>query len=82
MIDVLGFLAGLLMFIGIIPQVYQVVKTHNTHALNLSTQVIYLLAGFMWIWFAILVGSWTAAAFNILTTILSFVIIYYKLKFK
>ncbi|MDR3502992.1 MAG: SemiSWEET family transporter [Legionella sp.] len=82
LINVLGFVAGFLTFVCFLPQVYQIIKTKDTRSLSLITQIIYVVGAAMWFAFSIAAGSWTAAMFNILSTALASVILYYKIKFK
>ncbi len=51
--EVFGFLGGLLVSIGFVPQIIQVYRSKSAHDINLLFTILFLLGGFSWLLYGI-----------------------------
>ena len=75
-----GFLAGLLTTISFIPQVVKVVKTGSTRDLSLGMYILFSSGVALWLAYGIFLSAWPIIIANLVTLILSMVILLYKLR--
>lgn len=80
MIEIIGFIAGILCFGCWVPQVLKVIKTKDTQSFTWWMQLTLTLGIALWIVFGVLVGSFWAAFFNACTLVCCLIILYYMLK--
>ncbi|MBT4175174.1 SemiSWEET transporter [archaeon] len=81
-IDILGYLAGTLVVISLLPQTIKSWKTKSTKDLSLSRYIIYVAGLILWITYAILIKNGPVAIMNGIGLILAGSILYLKLKYK
>jgi len=79
MIEYLGYLAAILTTGAFIPQAIQTIKTKDTKGISLLMYLLFLSGIILWFIYGLLLGSNPLIAANIVTGILSAVILYYKL---
>lgn len=79
-IDILGYIAGILVVISLLPQAIQSWKTRLTRDISLSRYVIYVIGLILWIIYAIIIGNGPVAVMNSLGLILAVSILYLKIK--
>lgn len=79
-IDILGYIAGTLVVISLLPQTIKSWKTKSTKDLSLARYIIYILGLILWITYAILIKNGPGAIMNSIGLILASSILYLKLK--
>ncbi|MFC7396952.1 SemiSWEET family sugar transporter [Chelatococcus sp. GCM10030263] len=79
--EFLGSLAALLTTLCWIPQAVRVIRTRETRALSLATQVAFAAGVFFWLLYGILVASWPLIGANAVTLLLTLLILQVKLRF-
>lgn len=77
----IGALAATLTTLCWLPQAVRVIRTRETRALSLITQVAFAGGVFLWLIYGLLVGSWPLIVANLVTFMLVLVIIGMKLRF-
>jgi MtN3 and saliva related transmembrane protein len=79
-IDILGYLAGLLVVLSLLPQTIKSWKTKSTKDLSLWRYIIYVVGLVLWIGYAILIDNGPVAIMNGLGLVLAVPILYLKIK--
>lgn len=79
-LDVLGYVAGILVVISLLPQVIKSWKTKLTRDISLWRYIIYVTGLVLWITYAIIIKNGPVAVTNGLGLILAVSILYLKLK--
>jgi MtN3 and saliva related transmembrane protein len=80
-IDILGYIAGILVVISLLPQAMKSWKTKKTRDISLARYVIYVTGLILWIIYAIITGNGPVAAMNSIGLILALTILYLKLRY-
>ncbi len=80
-IDLLGYLAGILVVISLLPQTIKSWRTKSTKDLSLWRYIIYCLGLFLWIAYAIIIHNGPVGVMNIVGLSLAVSILYLKLKY-
>ncbi len=78
----LGFLAGILTTIAFLPQVIKSWKTRKTEDISIVMFLILCLGIFLWIIYGLLIKDFPIILANLITFILAFIILFFKLKYK
>ena len=81
-VELVGFIAGTLSTCSFLPQVIKVWKTKSTRDISLTTFIFYCAAMLMWLTYGILSGSKPIIVTNSIVSVLSFIILFFKLKYK
>jgi len=81
-IDILGYAAGILVVISLLPQVIKTWKTKLTRDLSLWRYIIYAIGLILWITYAIIIKNGPVAAMNSVGLILALIILYFKISYK
>jgi MtN3 and saliva related transmembrane protein len=81
-ITLLGFSAGTLCTISFLPQVMKIWKTKSARDVSLVMFVIFSLGITLWMIYGFLTASLPIIIANLITLLLSFLIIGFKLKYK
>ncbi len=81
-IDILGYIAGVLVVISLLPQTIKSWKTKSTKDLSLWRYVIYIAGLILWIVYALLIDNGPVAIMNGIGLILATLILYLKIKYK
>jgi len=80
-IDVLGYTAGILVVISLLPQVIKSWKTKSTKDISLWRYIIYIVGLILWITYAVIIGNGPVAAMNSVGLILALSVLYLKLRY-
>lgn len=80
-IDFVGYFAGILVVISLLPQTIKSWKTKSTKDLSLSRYIIYIVGLILWITYAIIIKNGPVAIMNSAGLILTGSILYLKLKY-
>ena len=81
-IEIVGLIAGVLTTIAYLPQVRKTWKTKSVKELSLSMYIVMLVGVLLWLSYGILIHSISMILANIITGILTSMLIYFKLKYK
>jgi len=81
-IDILGYIAGILVVISLLPQIIKSWKTRSTKDLSLWRYIVYILGLVLWITYAILIKNKPIVVMNSLGLLLASSILYLKVKYK
>ena len=77
----MGYVAGILVVISLLPQTIKSWKTKSTKDLSLWRYIIYITGLVLWITYAIIIKNGPVAAMNSIGLILALSILYLKLKY-
>ncbi len=77
----IGYVAAFLTTASFVPQVVQVVRTRDTHAISRTMYVAFCLGIAMWLVYGIALASPPIIAANSVTLVLASVVLGYKLRF-
>jgi MtN3 and saliva related transmembrane protein len=80
-IDLLGYIAGILVVISLLPQAIKSWKTKSTKDISLLRYIIYVTGLILWIVYAALIQNGPVAVMNSIGLILAVTILYLKLKY-
>jgi MtN3 and saliva related transmembrane protein len=80
-VDLLGYVAGILVVISLVPQVIRSWKTKSTKDISFSRYVIYIVGLILWITYAIITDNGPVAVMNSAGLILALSILYLKIKY-
>ena len=79
-VDILGYAAGILVVISLLPQVIKSWKTKSTKDISLSRYVIYVMGLILWVTYALIIQNGPVAVMNGIGLVLALLILYLKLK--
>jgi len=79
-VDVLGYFAGILVVISLLPQVVKSWKTKSTRDISVYRYVIYVIGLILWVTYAFIIGNGPVGIMNGLGLILALSILYLKIK--
>ena len=82
LIETIGYLAGILIVISLVPQVIQSWRTKETHDISLWRYIIYIIGLVLIVVYGFLIWSLPIALLNIVATFLALIILYLKIKYK
>ncbi|HLC71597.1 MAG TPA: SemiSWEET transporter [Candidatus Nanoarchaeia archaeon] len=80
-IDVLGYIAGILVVISLLPQVIKSWKTKSTQDISLWRYVTHVTGLVLWITYAFIIGNMPVALTNGVGLILASVVLCLKVKY-
>ena len=80
-IDLVGYAAGLLVTISLLPQFIKSWRTKSTKDLSLWRYIIYIVGIATWFAYGILLNSWPIIVVNIITISMATSILYLKIKY-
>jgi MtN3 and saliva related transmembrane protein len=78
--EYVGFLAGILGTIALLPQVLKTVRERRTHDISLSMYALYCAAVAMWLLYGLLLSSLPMIIFNTITLLLAAIVLWMKIK--
>jgi len=81
-IEIVGLVAGVLTTIAYLPQVRKTFKTKSVKELSLTMYLVMFIGVMLWLTYGILIQSISIILANIITGILTLMLIYFKLKYK
>lgn len=79
-IDILGYAAGILVVISLLPQAIKSRKTKSTKDISLRRYIIYAMGLILWITYAIIINNWPIAIMNSVGLILALSILSLKIR--
>ena len=79
-IDFIGYFAGFLVVISLLPQVIKSWKTKSTKDISLLRYIIYVAGLILWIIYAILIQNGPVALMNSIGLVFALFILYLKIK--
>lgn len=82
LIDLLGYIAGILVVISLVPQVMKSWRTKSTTDISFWRYFIYIIGLILWILYAILIKNGPVAVMNSAGLLLALFIFVLKLKYK
>ncbi len=81
-IEIVGLIAATLTTIAYVPQVIKTWKTKDVSTLSLTMYIVMFLGVSMWFTYGVLLKSIAIVLANIVTGILTFTLIFLKLKYR
>ena len=81
-IDIMGYLAGILVVISLLPQTIKSWKTKLTRDLSLWRYIIYSIGLILWISYAIIIKNGPVAIMNSIGLALALSLLYLKIMYK
>lgn len=78
--NLLGYIAGTLTTISFLPQAIKVIRTRDTSGISLIMYIVFTTGILIWLIYGIVIGSIPIILPNIITFILSFVILLQKIR--
>jgi MtN3 and saliva related transmembrane protein len=79
--EVLGFIAGGLVSISLLPQVIKSIKTRSTNDISLLWMSINLLGQILWVAYGVVIGSIALWVMSAITFIMAITLFVLKLRF-
>lgn len=81
-IEIVGHFGAFLSSITFIPQVYKVWQSKHARDLSLSMLFIVFTSTVFWIVYGVTLGLWPVLLCNIIISLLSLTLIYFKFRYK
>ncbi len=81
-IQIFGFVSGIVTSSGMIPQLIKTWKTKEVEELSIKMFIIYLIGFLMWITYGIIQKDIPIVATNILSVIITIIMIFLKIKYQ
>jgi MtN3 and saliva related transmembrane protein len=81
-IEVIGYAAGVLLVVSLLPQVIQSWRSKKTHDISLWRFILYVLGLILYVAYGFLIDSMPIALLNIVATALAGIILYLKVRYK
>jgi MtN3 and saliva related transmembrane protein len=78
----IGYLAGVLTVVSLVPQVLRAWRTKQTKALSVRTFLLLITSGVLWITYGALAADWPVIATNAGMVVLNSAILGAKLRYK
>jgi len=79
--EVVGFTAGILVASSLLPQVIKSWKTKSTSDISLGWSVTSLAGQIMWIFYGVLIASYSLVIMSSITLVMALSVFYLKLKY-
>jgi len=79
-VDVLGYVAGILVVISLLPQAIKSWKTKLTRDISLLRYVIYVIGLILWVTYAFIIKNGPVGVMNGIGLLLALSILYLKIK--
>lgn len=80
-VETIGFAAAALTSLCWLPQAWRTIRTRDTKAISLWTQILFACGVAFWLAYGVLIISWPVIAANAMTLTLVLAIIAMKLRF-
>ncbi len=80
-IDLLGYFAGALVVLSLLPQTIKSWKTKSTRDISLWRYIIYVTGLMLWITYALLIANWPVAVTNAVGLLLALFILILKWRY-
>jgi len=82
LISIIGLAAATCTTWSFLPQVFQIIKTHDTKAISLPMYIILTTGVVLWLIYGLIIGDLPLILSNFITLIFSVAVLYLKLKYK
>lgn len=82
LIDVLGWIAGILTTIAFLPQLLKTWKSKSAKDVSLEMMVVFSIGVFLWLIYGFAIGAQPVIACNFVTLILSLLILILKIRYR
>lgn len=79
--EIIGFIAAILTTAAFLPQVYKTWRTKDVSSLSLPMLVMFFVGIVGWLVYGFLINSPSMIFANTITTISSFLLVYFKIKY-
>ena len=79
--EILGFVAGLFITVGIIPQVWRLYRLKSAREISLSFTLLYLAGGVCWLIYGVAMGLLPIIIWNAIAVVLMCLMVFAKLKY-
>jgi MtN3 and saliva related transmembrane protein len=79
--EIIGIIAAILTTAGFVPQVYKTVKTKIVSGISLTMYLVLLLGMIFWLYYGILIQSFSIILANIVSGLLVITVIVFRLIF-
>lgn len=79
--DILGYLAGFLITVGIIPQVVRLFKLKSAHEISLPFTLLFLAGGLCWLIYGIFMNALPMIIWNAISVALMCLMLAAKIKY-
>jgi MtN3 and saliva related transmembrane protein len=79
--EILGFVAGLCITVGIVPQVVRLFQLKSSREISLSFTLLFLAGGLCWLVYGIVLGLLPVIIWNAISSTLMCIMLYAKLRF-
>ncbi len=79
--ELLGFLAGALTTLGLIPQIVRLFRLRSAHEISLPFTLLFLTGALSWLVYGISLGLMPVITWNSISIVLLTLILYAKLKY-
>lgn len=80
--DLVGYVAGTLTTACFVPQAYKIIRTKNVEGISLLMYLVFLCGVMLWLAYGMILQKGPMVLFNVLTAILTMIIIYNILKYR
>lgn len=81
LVDIIGFVAGASTALAFLPQVIKIWETKHTKDLSLGLFLLFLIGIMLWLVYGVMVKSLPIIMANLVTFILVFIILVFKMKY-
>jgi len=78
--SLIGYLAAFLTTVAFVPQTYRALKSKDLSSISLNMYLLFTLGVIFWIYYGYVNESWPVVIANVITLILSSIILYLKVK--
>ena len=79
--EIIGFIAGILVASSLLPQVIKSWKTKSTQDISLVWSITSLVGQIMWIFYGIIIGSYSLVIMSGITFLMAISVLFLKLKY-
>ncbi|HEV7621443.1 MAG TPA: SemiSWEET transporter [Flavisolibacter sp.] len=81
-ITIAGFIAAFCTTISFLPQAIKTIRTKDTSAISSTMYSVFTFGTLMWLIFGIMSHNMPVTLANSITLVISYLILYYKLRYK
>lgn len=81
-VDTIGYIAGILIIISLVPQIIKSWQTKSTKDLSLARYLIYVAGVIAWLMYGIVITNGPMIIMNSVNLSLALSVVYLKLKYK
>ena len=81
LVDIIGFLAAFTSTISLVPQVIKMFQTRSVEDISTWMIINFLLTSMLWIFYGIMITSWSVWLTNIFMLIFAIIMIYLKVRY-